>query len=188
QPTLFCPKCADTRLNDAMDVAADANGFLRTFPLQALLAAQSPRDLASALPPIFSHFQQKLKISPRYKPGRAAQLMESVSRALAQQLSLCLENKAGDADQRNRLISMEYKDFATLMADVDKVFSTWDKEYKAFATFFSEHCKRRSTSRSQTGGASLGASLLEAQHWEHPPLKQRLGEVSNFRQQHENLR
>lgn len=22
---------------------------------------------------------------------------------------------------------MEYKDFATLMADVDKVFSTWDK-------------------------------------------------------------
>lgn len=47
-----------------MDVSADANGFLRTFPLQALLAAQSPRDVASALPPIFSHFQQKLKISP----------------------------------------------------------------------------------------------------------------------------
>lgn len=54
----------DRGLKDAMDVAADANGFLRTFPLQALLAAQSPRDVEAALPPIFSHFQQKLKISP----------------------------------------------------------------------------------------------------------------------------
>ena len=54
----------DTGLKDAMDVSADANGFLRTFPLQALLSAQSPRDVASSLPPIFSHFQQKLKISP----------------------------------------------------------------------------------------------------------------------------
>lgn len=54
----------DTGLKDAMDVSADANGFLRTFPLQALLSAQSPRDVASALPPIFSHFLQKLKISP----------------------------------------------------------------------------------------------------------------------------
>lgn len=55
---------ADTGLKDALDVSADANGFLRTFPLQALLSAQSPRDVASSLPPIFSHFQQKLKISP----------------------------------------------------------------------------------------------------------------------------
>lgn len=45
-------------------MSADANGFLRTFPLQALLAAQFPRDVASALPAIFSHFQQKLKLSP----------------------------------------------------------------------------------------------------------------------------
>lgn len=34
-----------------------------------------------------------LCLTQRYKPGRAAQLMESVSRALAQQLSLCLEDK-----------------------------------------------------------------------------------------------
>lgn len=45
-------------------MSADANSFLRTFPLQPLLAAQSPRDVASALPPIFGHFQQKLKYSP----------------------------------------------------------------------------------------------------------------------------
>lgn len=55
---------ADTGLKDAMGVSADANGFLRTFPLQSLLAAQSPRDVTSALPAIFSHFQQKLKLSP----------------------------------------------------------------------------------------------------------------------------
>lgn len=30
--------------------------------------------------------------------------------------------------------------------------------------------------------------MLEALHWEHPPLKQRLGEVAAFRQQHEGLR
>lgn len=62
------------------------------------------------------------------------------------------------------------------------------QEYKVFATFFTEHCKRRGTTRSQPAGASLGASLLKALHWEHPTLKQRLGEVSKFRQQHENLR
>lgn len=62
------------------------------------------------------------------------------------------------------------------------------QEYKAFATFFSEHCKRRMTSRSNALGGSSGASLLEALHWEHPPLKQRVGEVSGFRTQHENLR
>lgn len=54
----------DTGLKDAMDVSADANGFLRTFPLQSLLSTQSPRDVALALPAIFSHFQQKLKLSP----------------------------------------------------------------------------------------------------------------------------
>lgn len=62
------------------------------------------------------------------------------------------------------------------------------QEYKAFAAFFSEHCKRRMTSRSNALGGSSGASLLEALHWEHPPLKQRVGEVSGFRTQHENLR
>lgn len=54
--------------------------------------------------------------------------------------------------------------------------------------FFAEHCKRRSTARSGVLGSSSGASLLEALRWEHPPLKQRLGEVSGFRKQHENLR
>ena len=44
------------------------------------------------------------------------------------------------------------------------------------------------TSRSNALGGSSGASLLEALHWEHPPLKQRVGEVSGFRTQHENLR
>ncbi|CAM9222420.1 unnamed protein product, partial [Laminaria digitata] len=148
----------------------------------------SPRDVASSLPPIFSHFQQKQKLSPRYKPARAAQLMESISRAFAQQLSLCLGDTGGDADKRKGLMSMAYSDFALFMADVDEAFKTWDKEYKAFATFFSEHCKRRMTSRSNTLGGSSGASLLEALHWEHPPLKQRVGEVSGFRTQHENLR
>lgn len=62
------------------------------------------------------------------------------------------------------------------------------QEYKAFAAFFSEHCKRRSTTRSNLLGGSTGASLLEGLHWEHPPLKHRLGEVSAFREQHENLR
>lgn len=62
------------------------------------------------------------------------------------------------------------------------------QEYKAFAAFFSEHCKRRMTSRSNALGGSSGASLLEALHWDHPPLKQRVGEVSGFRTQHENLR
>lgn len=63
-----------------MEVAADANGFLRTFPLQALLAAQSPRDVGAALPPIFSHFQQKLKISPvspREVPNKRASELAS---------------------------------------------------------------------------------------------------------------
>lgn len=55
--------------------------------------------------------------------------------------------------------------------------------------FFTDHCKKRSNTRSQAPGASSpGASLLEGLHWEHPPLKQRLTEVSGFRQQHENLR
>lgn len=35
--------------------------------------------------------------------------------------------QAGDADKRKGLMSMEYKDFAGLMADVDRVFNTWDK-------------------------------------------------------------
>ena len=55
-----------------MEVAADANGFLRTFPLQSLLAAQSPKDVASALPAIFGHFQQKLKLSPVRAPSVCA--------------------------------------------------------------------------------------------------------------------
>lgn len=60
----FLGYAKDTGLKDAMDVSADANGFLRTFPLQSLLAAHCPGDVASALPAIFSHFQQKLKLSP----------------------------------------------------------------------------------------------------------------------------
>lgn len=55
---------ADTGLKDAMGVSKDANGFLKSFPLQDLLAAQAPRDVAIALPPIFGHFQQKLKVAP----------------------------------------------------------------------------------------------------------------------------
>lgn len=62
------------------------------------------------------------------------------------------------------------------------------QEYKLFAVFFADHCKRRSTTRSGTLGGTSGAALLEALHWEHPPLKQRLGEVFAFRKQHENLR
>lgn len=54
--------------------------------------------------------------------------------------------------------------------------------------FFADHCKRHSTTRSGVMGSTSGATLLEALHWEHPPLKQRLGEVSAFRKQHENLR
>lgn len=63
-----------------------------------------------------------------------------------------------------------------------------NQEYKAFAVFFADHCKRRSSTRSGVIGGTSGAALLEALHWEHPPLKQRLGEVSGFRKQHENLR
>lgn len=63
------------------------------------------------------------------------------------------------------------------------------QEYRGFVAFFMDHCKKRSNTRSQApGGSSLGASLLEGLRWEHPPLKQRLAEVSAFRQQHENLR
>lgn len=47
-----------------MEVSANANNFLRALPLQALLAAQSPADVAHALPPIFEHFQSKFKTSP----------------------------------------------------------------------------------------------------------------------------
>lgn len=35
--------------------------------------------------------------------------------------------KGVDADKRKGLMSMAYGDFASLMADVDKAFSTWDK-------------------------------------------------------------
>lgn len=63
------------------------------------------------------------------------------------------------------------------------------QEYKGFVAFFMDHCKKRSNTRLQApGGSSLGVSLLEGLRWEHPPLKQRLAEVSAFRQQHENLR
>ncbi|CAM9412731.1 unnamed protein product, partial [Ectocarpus sp. 12 AP-2014] len=123
----------DTGLRDAMDVSADANGFLRTFPLEPLLSCQSPTDVASALPPIFAHFQQKLKLTPRYKPGRAAQLMESVNRAFAQQLSRCLGDTGGDVDKRTGLMSMAYPEFAAFMADVDHAFTTWDKVTTAVA-------------------------------------------------------
>ena len=58
------PVCTDTGLKEAMEFSAHANGFLRTLPLQALLGAQSPADVAHALPPIFAHFQLKLKMGP----------------------------------------------------------------------------------------------------------------------------
>ena len=55
-------------------------------------------------------------------------------------------------------------------------------------SFFSEHCKRHSSTQSKVPAVNSGNSLLQSLHWEHPPLKQRVEEVFAFRKQHENLR
>lgn len=47
-------------------------------------------------------------------------------------LGAILAGQGGDADSRKGLMSMEYKDFALLVADVDMAFSTWDRVSTAF--------------------------------------------------------
>ncbi|CAM9128550.1 unnamed protein product [Discosporangium mesarthrocarpum] len=177
-----------TGLKDAVDIAADTNAFLRTFPLEPLLAAQSPKDVGAALLPVFNHFKQKYKHSQRYNPERAAQLLESISHAFAQQLAMCL-GLQGD----KRLMSMDYKDFALLMEDSEKAFAIWKKaraypEYTLFESFFSDQCKRRIKGRSHGSTLVSGHSLLNSLSWEHPPLSARLKEVAAFRLQHERMR
>lgn len=62
------------------------------------------------------------------------------------------------------------------------------QNYKDFAAFFSEFCKRHSSTHSNISGGNVSSSLLDALHWEHPPLKQRMAEVFAFRKQHEDLK
>ena len=62
----------DTGLKDAMDVSADANGFLRTFPLQALLS----RSVSSGCGVLLATHLQPLPAETKNQPGAERVLLD----------------------------------------------------------------------------------------------------------------
>jgi len=69
-----------------LQVVADVLSFLRDLPINVLLSVSDLDQMSAAVMAIFQHMN-KLKASKYYDLERAGKLLESMSRALAQQVS-----------------------------------------------------------------------------------------------------
>ncbi|KAG5186150.1 dynein heavy chain [Tribonema minus] len=179
----------DTGLKDALEKTDDVNAFLKGFPIEALLSAAELSAVADALVPLFNHFG-KVKASKYYSLERAAKLMESVNRALADQVLAMLASKP--------LMRMPYDEFSQLVAAADAVFAAWDSGYARFSQFFIDRhvctssrsgirvsTAARCKKAARTGDRRLdGQEILRALQLPHAAVQRRLSEVAEFRERH----
>ena len=159
---------ADTQLKEALAKVNDYNPLMKDFPLDDLLSATDLDKLSSALLAIFNHLR-KIR-NTKYPLERALKLMEAISRDLTAQLLKVLGTR--------RLMHIPFAEFERVIAACTKVFTTWENEYDKLQALLREMVKKQREGR---------IKLTWRVNLAHKRLQNRMENMKNFRQQHEQL-
>jgi len=146
------------------------SNFLRDFPVKRLLAASTVGELSVAVEAIFKHMTL-VKRREVYSLSRAAQLMHTISRDVANQLQSVLKSR--------KLMALEAPDFAELMNDTRHFFEDWDKAVNTF---------KEELDRAKRSMAASENIHFAARYEAMDGLMRRVDELARIRTQHEQLR
>ncbi|KAF4674074.1 hypothetical protein FOL47_009753 [Perkinsus chesapeaki] len=178
---------AHVELPDNIERVQSSLVLLRELPINALLNAGTIEEISEAVNGIFNHMKRTLRKARRYPVYRAAMLMEDVSRDLLIQLNKILHPAKGQYQQQQQggggggtsLMRLPYTQFELLTGLCREVCVNWAESARQFKQQLRDELKHRSGQSSERVPAKM--------RFAHDPLQDRIGELRQFRKQHEQF-
>ena len=174
----------NTGLDSAEAHATDVANYVRTYPIDALVAARDMVKIGNAMDSIFEHIP-RIRQSRFYDLERCARLLEATTLTLRQRMGVILR----DQNKGNRIVlGLPFEDYEKeIRFPTQDIFVRFDDSYVAFTEFLLEQGRKKRVA-SSSDPTKTPAQVVKSVTLYHQPLRDRLDAIHMFRMQHEKLR